>query len=1062
MATADYLARVLLGPDGPPVGTCWQVTPGVFVTAAHVLADIGADQDGAVVALDALDPLGPTGSAIVARRDVDHDLAVLTSDHYRLPASASALMSTDRQPTGQPVCLSGVADVPGATQAHRHLDALGTLRGGTVVADGTRWGRMACGDVMRGMSGAPVRRVTDDAVVGIVSGRYNTTDGWLRDSVWLARTEDLHSLLVGLCDVAVGYDEAVDRRRAHDSVGVIRRAAAERYAKLVMPHSREDYLVPIDHLYVTRSVQPITIGAARRGAGMGYVDEQAPIPEQELAAHRFVVVGNPGAGKTTFIRHLMYQLSQDTADPPIAPLVIDMKDHQTPPESFAEAMVERLRITTQTDVTGDVIGDVLTLGLATVVFDGLDEISEIDQRRLTVDAINAFTARYPRVRVVVTTREEGYLAARLDPDLFPVFRLPDFTDEQMERYVRQWFAVAGSQSDHRSDSELAERFLQDSEHVRDLRTNPLMLSLLCLIYKYEGYIPDNRPDAYEQCAELMFERWDMVRQVPIPISRTAKTKYLVQELGYYFFNRDSTLGGETETKLRAIVTDYFERNIVGGVASARQQAVAFLDYCAGRAWLLSPVGTSDRGERLFGFTHRTFMEYYAARFIVRRCRDASMLVTMIRPILTLGTSEVVPQIAIQQFDDKNDRGADDCLTALLTDGAEVSPEGHRRFIDFALRSLSYLRPAADTMSRMFEVALVEFGRNLDVSLAALLLGIPEDISQLLAKDCTSFATRGRAATAVARAERASAQDYGPSGTDAQVTSHVHVAPAGPSPLRVGAAVLGVLLDSVTPDLRARRIAEQLQLSSTALAGYLAVGFPKVARWQVAVATELHRRGLLPTVHYVAALGERCLVSLPLDDSIVQEEVPGRLVELLKEFFIGETEHPDLRAMLKCVESAPSAVRPMNPAVVSAVLDSTGSTGVERGGTVQAGGNFNERVLDQHFSPRGGAADARGLRMVYLAAMCAAFDYQQAGAALHTSVGWERVALAMPALYGYLMSGSNPQAMSWLGRSVLDVTRHAMVAAVLRYVEETTDNRDWRALFARWANARVLCVSGDPR
>ena len=41
-----YLGRVLDG-AGDPVGTCFQVAPGVLVTAWHVLEDIGAASDDA-------------------------------------------------------------------------------------------------------------------------------------------------------------------------------------------------------------------------------------------------------------------------------------------------------------------------------------------------------------------------------------------------------------------------------------------------------------------------------------------------------------------------------------------------------------------------------------------------------------------------------------------------------------------------------------------------------------------------------------------------------------------------------------------------------------------------------------------------------------------------------------------------------------------------------------------------------------------------------------------------------------------------------------------------------
>ena len=52
---------------------------------------------------------------------------------------------------------------------------------------------------MRGMSGAPV--LAGELVAGMVSARYNSIDGWGRDSVWVARTEDLVPLLAGLGDV---------------------------------------------------------------------------------------------------------------------------------------------------------------------------------------------------------------------------------------------------------------------------------------------------------------------------------------------------------------------------------------------------------------------------------------------------------------------------------------------------------------------------------------------------------------------------------------------------------------------------------------------------------------------------------------------------------------------------------------------------------------------------------------------------------------------------------------------------------------------------------------------
>ena len=48
-----YLGRVQDG-AGDPVGTCFQVAPGVLVTAWHVLADIGAASDDSPARVDPL------------------------------------------------------------------------------------------------------------------------------------------------------------------------------------------------------------------------------------------------------------------------------------------------------------------------------------------------------------------------------------------------------------------------------------------------------------------------------------------------------------------------------------------------------------------------------------------------------------------------------------------------------------------------------------------------------------------------------------------------------------------------------------------------------------------------------------------------------------------------------------------------------------------------------------------------------------------------------------------------------------------------------------------------
>ncbi|WP_225827437.1 serine protease [Streptomyces naphthomycinicus] len=191
---ARHLGRVL-GAWGEAAGTCFQIAPGYVVTACHILAELGRDRPGDQVRTDALNGSVTDCATEVLAVDAAHDLAVLRR-HEPLPGPVPRLVPTDTFALLTDVVVTGVSEVEDEKgHEYRHLDATGVWQGGTVRGSGVALGRLTSTSLMPGMSGAPVLRLSDGAVAGVVSGRYNSTDGWLRDSVWVARTEDLTELL---------------------------------------------------------------------------------------------------------------------------------------------------------------------------------------------------------------------------------------------------------------------------------------------------------------------------------------------------------------------------------------------------------------------------------------------------------------------------------------------------------------------------------------------------------------------------------------------------------------------------------------------------------------------------------------------------------------------------------------------------------------------------------------------------------------------------------------------------------------------------------------------------
>ena len=120
-----------------------------------------------------------------------------------LPEVAGELTATGQMTLRTQVSVTGHSVIEGSGHTYRFLTTIGQWAGPAMRDDAVPIGRMTAEAVVPGMSGAPVIRDSDGAVAGVVSGRYNSADGWLAGTVWVARTEDLLPLLDGITTVNV-------------------------------------------------------------------------------------------------------------------------------------------------------------------------------------------------------------------------------------------------------------------------------------------------------------------------------------------------------------------------------------------------------------------------------------------------------------------------------------------------------------------------------------------------------------------------------------------------------------------------------------------------------------------------------------------------------------------------------------------------------------------------------------------------------------------------------------------------------------------------------------------
>ncbi len=456
--------------------------------------------------------------------------------------------------------------------------------------------------------------------------------------------------------------------------------------------------IRMPHLGVRRIVSYEEIHVRPRLVGQAFGEVGAD--EIVSKAHRVVVLGDPGAGKSTLAAKMAYDIAVDHIDTlkKRVPFLVILKSFiasfTAGGRSILQYLEDLCRDPYNLEPLEKSIEYLLRNGRAVVIFDGLDELGDPALRARVVQLVEGFSYEYPLVPIMVTSRRIGYDAAPLDSDAYAVFGLEPFSDEQVAAYTAKWFAL------EEYSATLADSFMRESAIASDIRRNPLMLALLCAMYSMQNYIPRNLAQVYERCALMLFEQWDDFRGIKLPMRFQGHLRGAVQYLAWKQLT-DQAVGTATPAKkIHRLIAGYLNHKGIDQDTSD-EMAGGFLDFCTGRPWVLAELGSTILEPR-YGFSHRSFLEYFAAEYIVRTHRNGESLWAEIEPHVVGGSWELVGQIALQLFDRNVDDGAEEVLQALLHSGQVQSGQTRIAAATFAARSLAHV-----TITPRLSVPLVD-------------------------------------------------------------------------------------------------------------------------------------------------------------------------------------------------------------------------------------------------------------------------------------------------------------------------------------------------------------------
>ena len=316
---------------------------------------------------------------------------------------------------------------------------------------------------------------------------------------------------------------------------------------------------------------------------------------------KLMILGKPGAGKTTFLKFLAMSCISGKAFADLVPIFVTLKDF-----ADRENRPSLLQFLTGEFSQWDIeVEPILKSGKALVLLDGLDEVrAEYDER--VIRAIREFARKYSQSQIVVTCR---IAAKQYIFEQFTEVEVADFDEQQITTFAENWF---------RKKEVKTEDFLEElkkNNRVQELATSPLLLTLLCLAFEESGSFPTNRAELYKEGLDALLRKWDSKRGIRrdsvYKDLSVQKKEDMLSQIALTTFEK-----GDYFVKQRQL-EDYICYYIRNTTNAKTDDEELHLDSEAVLKSIEAQHGLFvELARGIYSFSHLTFHEYFAARQIV--------------------------------------------------------------------------------------------------------------------------------------------------------------------------------------------------------------------------------------------------------------------------------------------------------------------------------------------------------------------------------------------------------------------------------------------------------------
>jgi len=343
-----------------------------------------------------------------------------------------------------------------------------------------------------------------------------------------------------------------------------------------------------------------------------------------------LLIGDPGSGKTTLMKYYaMCCLSgeYDKLGFDLRPLPIYLPLRRV---AFAEGRpldlpenLARWAQDYQLGINAETFRYWLDQEPVLLLLDGLDEISDLDERRVVCEWIDGFAPALQNAQIVITSRWTGYRKVDGVEIGFDHLRadLRDFSAAQQADFLRKWTRAAHLGETAPSDMDLsawetgqarlaeqqAQKIIDFLRHdgnraVRELAAVPMLLQIIAVIWKERGILLQARSDLFRAAVNYLLDFRDRKRKLDPLLAASDARRVLEPVAGWMQqgVKADEVVKTDLHAQMQPILADL----------PPRIDAEAFCHNLRDRAGLIA-----DYGQTRYIWRHKSFREYLAGVYL---------------------------------------------------------------------------------------------------------------------------------------------------------------------------------------------------------------------------------------------------------------------------------------------------------------------------------------------------------------------------------------------------------------------------------------------------------------